>query len=124
MKKIIPFLIVFLCFNIALASSFIDVFKDHWAYQTIVEMRQKGYINGYEDGTFKPEKEVTREEFVQMMFNITKSELPNDLTHYNDVPTDRWSYDAIQKFGYSLKETSDGYTYFYPSKPIQRQETI
>jgi serine protease inhibitor len=122
MKKIIAFLVVFLCFSCVFASNFNDVPQDHWAYKTIVEMRQKGYINGYEDGTFKPDKEVTREEFAQMMFNITKSNVPNHLTYYNDVATDRSSYDAIQKFGYSLKETSDGYTYYYPTRPIQRQE--
>ena len=87
-------------------------------------MQAKGYIRGYEDGTFKPEKEVTREEFAQMMYNILNPRKADasTLLNYYDVPESRWSYDPVQVFGSSLKETADGYVYFYPERPITREE--
>ena len=106
------------------ATSFYDVPRSHWGYEMIMEMKNDGILNGYEDGSFKPDQEVTREELTQMMLKITNTtQLDLDkIQNYYDVSTDRWSYKAVQAFGSSIKETSDGYTYFYPSRPIQRQE--
>ncbi|MDG0790581.1 S-layer homology domain-containing protein [Cohnella ginsengisoli] len=39
----------------------------HWAKQAIEAAVAKGYVKGYPDGTFKPNKEVTRAEFVKMV---------------------------------------------------------
>ncbi|GIP35292.1 S-layer homology domain-containing protein [Paenibacillus sp. J2TS4] len=41
--------------------------QGHWAEQAIQGAIQAGYVDGYEDGTFKPEQEVTRAEFVTMV---------------------------------------------------------
>lgn len=35
---------------------FPDVPKDHWAYQAVMELQQKGILVGYPDGTFHGEK--------------------------------------------------------------------
>ena len=108
---------------IAFAKDFPDVSKSHWAYETIMEMKNQNYLKGYPDGTFKPDKEVTREEFLQMLFNISATDSKDiKITDYIDVKSDRWSYEPIQNFGTSIKEEINGSTYFYPTKPIQRQE--
>ncbi len=127
MNKISVFFAIFLilimsvCF--AADEGFNDLDSSHWAYSTIADMAKKGYVKGYEDGSFRPEKEVTREEFAQMVYNAIKKEATTEqLQNYFDVPTSRWSYKAVQLVGNSLKETSDGYVYFYPTKPIERQE--
>ncbi|MFC3800535.1 S-layer homology domain-containing protein [Cohnella sp. GCM10012308] len=39
----------------------------HWAKVAIETAVAKGYVKGYPDGTFKPNKEVTRAEFVKMV---------------------------------------------------------
>ncbi|HZJ99221.1 MAG TPA: S-layer homology domain-containing protein [Tissierellaceae bacterium] len=45
---------------------FTDI-KGHWAEQEIEYIAEKGYINGYEDGTFKPDKVITRAEICTML---------------------------------------------------------
>ena len=126
MKKVVMFLVfVLLISTVCFATnSFYDLSSSHWAYDTIIKMKNAGILNGYEDGSFKPDQEVTREEFTQMMLKITKTtSLDIDkIQNYFDVSSERWSYKAVQAFGSSIKESSDGYVYFYPTRPIQRQE--
>ena len=42
------------------AKEFSDVPKDYWANDIITKMSDKGIINGYEDGTFRPDEIVTK----------------------------------------------------------------
>lgn len=39
----------------------------HWAEASVVLAAEKGYVNGYEDGTFRPDQSVSRAEFVKMV---------------------------------------------------------
>ncbi|WP_217560622.1 S-layer homology domain-containing protein [Paenibacillus sp. GbtcB18] len=41
--------------------------KDHWAYSVITQAVEKGFIAGYEDGSFKPDKQINRVEMVSML---------------------------------------------------------
>lgn len=43
-----------------------DVTPGSWFYNEVSEMVASGYIDGYEDGTFKPDRTVTIAEFVTM----------------------------------------------------------
>lgn len=46
--------------------SFPDVSPEHWAYSYIEYAKSSGIIDGYDDGTFKPENDVTIEELLKM----------------------------------------------------------
>ncbi len=46
--------------------TFSDVDDAHWAKDYIAAMKKSGIINGYPDGTFRPENEVTNAEFIKM----------------------------------------------------------
>lgn len=48
-------------------SSFSDVPSNHWAKEYIDSLASKGVIKGYPDGTFGPEKTVTRGQFIAMV---------------------------------------------------------
>ena len=54
------------------ATEFSDM-KDHWAKANVENLRSKGIIDGYEDGTFKPENTVTYGEFIKMQMCIRDS---------------------------------------------------
>ena len=46
---------------------FSDVTPDSWAYQSVSQLASAGIINGYPDGTFKGQKDITRFEMAQMI---------------------------------------------------------
>jgi hypothetical protein len=46
----------------------------HWAEESIVKAIDKDYVDGYEDGTFRPELNVSRAEFLKMA--VTAMKLP------------------------------------------------
>lgn len=50
----------------ASASAFTDT-KGHWAEKTINEMVSRGILEGYPDGTFKPDATIKVDQFVKML---------------------------------------------------------
>ncbi len=49
------------------ATPFADINPNYWAAPFIIEMKTKGYISGYRNGTFKPNDNATRAEFVTVL---------------------------------------------------------
>ncbi len=73
-----------------------DVPEDHWAADAIASCIEAGIIAGYNDGTFRPDREITRAEAVAMMsraFDITSN--VKGKKAYNDVSKKHWAYDVI-----------------------------
>lgn len=57
-----------------ISNSFSDAASvSEWARPYISAIITNGYVNGYEDGTVRPLNLITREEFVQIMYNIFKT---------------------------------------------------
>ncbi|BBH22090.1 hypothetical protein Back11_34350 [Paenibacillus baekrokdamisoli] len=54
--------------------SFTDVKANHWAKSSIAQAVKEGYVSGYPDGTFKPDANVSRAEFIKMV--VTALHLP------------------------------------------------
>ncbi len=51
----------------AAANPFEDVAADHWAYDAIAQLAADGIVEGYGDGTFRGDQEITRYEMAQMV---------------------------------------------------------
>ncbi|MBP5201050.1 MAG: S-layer homology domain-containing protein [Schwartzia sp.] len=51
----------------AAANPFEDVPADHWAYDAIAQLAADGVIEGYGDGTYRGDQEITRYEMAQMV---------------------------------------------------------
>ena len=68
------------------AATFSDVPDNHWAKSYIEQMQGSNIINGYGDGTFKPEKEVKTGEFIKMAvmckWNVKPAENLPEGTHW------------------------------------------
>ena len=51
----------------AASNPFEDVPADHWAYDAIAQLAADGVIEGYGDGTYRGDQEITRYEMAQMI---------------------------------------------------------
>ncbi|MCM3631014.1 asparaginase domain-containing protein [Paenibacillus glycanilyticus] len=68
----------------------------HWAADSIKSAVSAGIVNGYGDGTFKPELTVTREEFIAMLMRALKSEQSGaDLTFKDNASIGSWAKAAV-----------------------------
>ena len=72
-----------------LAAGFPDVDESHWAFEYISKLSEDGIINGYQDGTYKPEGTVKRSEFLKL---VLASVMPKDID-VDEIPRpfDHWA---------------------------------
>lgn len=91
------------------ACSFPDVSRDHWAYEFIATATNAGWIAGYTDGTFGPDRTITRAEAMTILNSVLnrgvneKSELLN-FKVWPDNPESAWYY-------YEIIEASNAHEY-------------
>lgn len=93
-------------------SFFEDVPAEHWAYDYVESAATKGWIKGYEDGTFRPENNITREETVTIVNRMLERAADKDyveangetIIDYSDIDNTRWSY-------YEIIEASNSHLY-------------
>lgn len=79
----------------AAATPFSDV-TGHWAVSYIGALTKAGYIKGYTDGTFRPDRPVTRAELAALLNRAAgRRNVPQSTVTFTDVPTDFWGYQDI-----------------------------
>ncbi|TCZ77853.1 hypothetical protein E0485_10295, partial [Paenibacillus albiflavus] len=85
--------------------------------------QHKPYIYGYLDGTFGPEKPITRAEMAAMLTRVfDKSDKQSKVTKYNDVDSSHWASDAIDKATRMGIMSGDPDGRFRPEETITRGE--
>ena len=84
--------------------TFTDVANTHWAYKSISSASAKGWINGYEDGTFRPDRAITRAETMTLVNRVLGRDtikldsLLKDMKKWPDnADTSKWFYLAVQE---------------------------
>ena len=96
------------------AVDFSDI-ASHWAKNEISAAANNGWINGYTDGTFRPNNKITRAEAMMLVNRVLKrlpetaKDLHNDMIKWSDnSDTSAWYYLAVQEATnshyYDLKE--------------------
>ncbi|WP_274308812.1 S-layer homology domain-containing protein [Solibacillus daqui] len=107
----------------ASASNFSDVSQYSDYYEPIVDLVSRNIISGYPDGTFKPNKSITREEAAKMLartidVNITNPSNPG----FKDVKTSDANYRYIAAL--AAEGIINGYPdgKFHPKEPITRAQ--
>lgn len=77
-------------------NAFTDVPSSHWAKSSIETCAALGYVEGYGDGTFRPNANITRTEAVAMvnrvLGRIPTAELLTQAGGFGDVPQNHWGY--------------------------------
>lgn len=125
MKTLKPLLALAL-FNTTLAATFTDAGEfPTWAEDAIELVNDEGIMTGYGDGTFGPDKFLTRAEAVTLILR-TKQDIVmanyNGIPQFPDVEDGAWYEDAIgvaAAYGW-VKGHDDGN--FYPGNNLTRAE--
>nr|WP_314807172.1 S-layer homology domain-containing protein [uncultured Selenomonas sp.] len=61
----------------AAANPFSDVPRDHWAYDAVTQLAADGVVEGYGDGTYRGDRNITRYEMAQMVAKaMAKDNMP------------------------------------------------
>lgn len=101
-------------------------FKDmenHWAQGAVDRLVQNHIINGFYDGTFKPDQLVTREQFIKMLILAKRCQLISSPSVFRDVQQTRWSQSYIATaIAYGIINPKEIGPWFAPEKPIPREE--
>ncbi|MDP2212132.1 MAG: N-acetylmuramoyl-L-alanine amidase [Candidatus Aquicultor sp.] len=88
---------------IALASdtNFSDVPSSHWCVDYVMASAAAGIVRGYPEGTFQPDKRITRAELAIMLCRaIEMSVISTSTPSYSDVPSGYWAYGEIKTIAY------------------------
>lgn len=78
-------------------SKFSDVAKSHPAYDKIMALVDRGVIEGYTDGTFRPNENVTRGQFAAFIARALELPSPKTPKKFSDVNSRVATYDGIIK---------------------------
>ncbi|MCF0139067.1 MAG: S-layer homology domain-containing protein [Acidaminococcus fermentans] len=77
--------------------SFPDVPKDHWAYNYVKSLADRGYVTGYPDGEFKGDRSLTRYEYAAVIYRALQ----------NGAPSDADMAKAVNEFGPELEQVQN-----------------
>ena len=102
---------------------FKDVAESDWSQQAIGFMLEKGMIQGYEDGSFRPKAAISRAEFAAMAARFDKL-VAGTGNPFSDVPDTHWAQGAIDSA--AAKGWVTGYPdgSFKPERKITRAEVV
>lgn len=100
--------------------TFSDI-EGHWAKSWIEKAVKLGFVSGYEDGTFKPDRTITRAEFSKLINNAIHTEKKANLS-FSDVNQKEWFYEEVQKSVASGFFSGYENNTFRPNNPIKREE--
>jgi hypothetical protein len=106
-----------------LVAGFRDI-KNHWAESEIIDLSERGIINGTGGNRFEPKRAITRAEAVAMVVKAYKPIQDNlgGSKRFRDISSSHWAYDAVTRAVQQgwIKGFPDGT--FKPDQPITRAE--
>lgn len=101
---------------------FTDFNDAHWAYTAVNYLKSYGIVSGYSDGSFKPENNITRAEFVKMIVSALGLETGAYNASFTDVSDSDWfsPYVALAEQYNIIYGDENGE--FRPNEKITRQD--
>ncbi|MDN4605882.1 S-layer homology domain-containing protein [Sporosarcina highlanderae] len=119
---IVMTIILFIGFGIKTeASELGDVNKNHWSYDHIKTLTDKGVISGYGDGTYKPDRFVTRAEAAKIIHGALELKNKTMFTpSFADLPQAHWAYDYVTVL--TEQKTFTDANKFNPNNHLTRAE--
>ncbi len=100
--------------------------SNHWAKAEVERLGSLKLLKGYLDGTYKPDKSITRAEFATLLatvFNYAKVKPSGaPAVTFSDVPNNAWFYQAVSLLAPEGIVKGYGDNSFGPDKFITREE--
>ena len=121
-RKVLPagFIVFLSSFFLLNSFAFSDI-SGHWAEEAVYRWAEKEAVRGLPDGTFRPDANITRAEFVTIINNVMKYENKSD-EKYIDVPANEWYAENVAKAVAAGVTVGIGNGRFGPMNLITRQE--
>jgi N-acetylmuramoyl-L-alanine amidase len=108
-------------------SDFSDMDLTHWAYTILEKAYSQGYIQGYPDGSVRPDQAITRAE-VSVLFDriwnedSKKNEFPIGILLFDDVPDYSWYASSVYRLKGASIIRGISETTFIPDRYMNRAE--
>lgn len=114
-----------LAFNVNSASksnlNFTDVDNNAWYADTLSKAVSRGIVKGYSDGSFKPDSNINRAEYLKILFATNNMKTDGEIANpYKDVDINSWF--APYSFLANQINVFNTGSYFNPDKPMTRAE--
>lgn len=106
---------------VAAYTSFKDVDDSQWFAASVGFMEKRGFISGYQDGSFKPHQSITRAEFARILAAYAGLS-PAESTDFGDVKANHWAKGYIGAVQQAGLMSGRGKGKFAPGEKITRQE--
>ena len=104
--------------------TFSDVTNKHWAKSFIEKAVAMGLVKGMPDGTFAPDKAMTRAEFATILWNMAGRPEAGVVTRFADVKVGEWYTKQIAWASQSGYITGISETEFSPNGLITREQAM
>lgn len=102
---------------------FTDIPADAWFTKAVYKAVERGWIKGFPDNTFRPERELNRAEWatlVKRAFDMTPD--PEKIPEFSDVPENEWFTDSVRVFYKNELIRHPQSSHFLPGESVSRGE--
>ncbi len=108
------------------SAEFSDVADGAWYHEAVTALTERGILNGYEDGTFLPDRTITRAELASIVIRAAEGEetAVKENTAFSDVAADAWYAEAVAKASENGWITGYEDGTFRPSGNATRAESV
>lgn len=103
-------------------STFKDVPASYWAYKEISSAAAKGWVEGYEDGSFRPDNNITRAETITLVNRVlhrATEKFKNTATNSNAMKVWPDNKDLTQWYYVAMQEATHSHDYGFDSENIE-----
>ena len=102
---------------------FTDVTSGSAQANALAKLHDRGLLNGYADGSYRPQEKITRAEFCAIASALTKDTSKVGEQSFRDVPDNHWAHDVIA--GMAAQGILEGYgdDTFRPEELVTHRQT-
>ncbi len=103
---------------------YFDITEKHWAYVNIAKCTEQGWLEGYPDGSFAPERGITRAEAVKTVLSFAGRKSAKTGNTYKDVEQNAWYAPYVYAAEDFLPVAWKVSRRIEPEKAITREELV